>query len=158
MNQRRLVVVVLVCVLTCGVFLSAAYAESCGKKGDSHRGQSKDKFFHKAHKILANKEELRLTDEQSAKIKALKLSTKKDLIMKKAEIEVIALDIKAQLWQDTVDIAAVNKLIDEKYEIKKAKTKALVAAQVALKDTLTEKQRKELKELYGKSKKKMKAH
>ena len=44
--------------------------------------------------ILKNEDELGLSDKQTAKIKELMLKSKKEEIMKSAEIEVIALDVK----------------------------------------------------------------
>ncbi|NQV03860.1 MAG: hypothetical protein HQ532_00015, partial [Candidatus Omnitrophica bacterium] len=72
---------------------------------------------------------------------------------KKAEIDLIAIDIKAALWEDTIDLGSVNTLIDRKYELKKQKTKALVAAYAALKGMLTKEQIKNLKGLCKKGKK-----
>ena len=96
-----------------------------------------------------------ISDEQVKKIKGLKVSTKKDLIRKKADIDIVALDIKSALWEDEVDLATVNALIDRKYDLKKEKAKSLVAAYAALKGILTEEQRDKLKTLYrgGKDKK-----
>ena len=115
-------------------------------------------MFNKAHFLFKNKEELELTDKQVEEIKDLKISTKKDLIRKKAEIEILALDIKAQMYGDAIDTKAINELIDKKYELKKAKTKSLVEAYAALKKVLTKDQKKKIKELYKKCEKKTRSH
>ena len=148
MCKRFIVVVMLLCF-----FLSATqvYAEGHGKMKGGH-GDFGDKVFFKAMLIIKNQEELGLSDDQVKKVKDLKIASKKDLIRKKAEIDLLVLDIKAALWEDTVDINAVNALIDKKYEIKKAKAKSLVAALVALKEVLTEEQQKKLKGLCKKGK------
>ena len=98
--------------------------------------------------LLKNKEELGLSDKQVGKIKDLKVNTKKNLIRKNAEIEILAIDIKAGLWKDTVDSAMLGKLIDKKYEIKKEKAKSTVNAYAALKNILTKGQKEKLKGLY----------
>lgn len=107
-----------------------------------------EKFYHKAHYILMRSEELGLSDQQAEQIKALKYKTKKSMIAKDAEIESLALDIMDALSKDNVDVAAVNKIIDKKYEAKKQKAKELVNACVTLRATLTDEQRKKLKERY----------
>ena len=111
-----------------------------------------DKFFKKTGMMLSNKEELGLSDEQVNKVKELKMNTKKDIIRKDAEIEILALEIKSEMWKDPADTVAVNKLVDKKYDLKKEKTKALVAGCAALKDVLTKDQEAKMKELRKKCK------
>jgi len=149
MVKRFIVFVLLVCF---GLMASYAYAEGHGKtKG--HHWDFEKKVVHKAMLLIKNQEELGLTEEQVKKIKDLKIATKKDVIKKKADIEILGLDIKAALWEDTVDLSALNALIDTKYELKKEKTKSLVAAYVELKGVLTEEQKAKFKDLCKKAKK-----
>jgi Spy/CpxP family protein refolding chaperone len=132
-----------------------AHAYDRGKAKKSHSKSDKglkEKFFHKAHFMLKNKKKLGLSTEQVKKIKDLKIKTKKDLIKRKASIDIIAIDVKVQLWEDVINAKAVNSLIDKKYELKKAKAKSLVGAYVALKNVLTEEQKEDLKALLGKCK------
>ena len=68
--------------------------------------------------------------------------------MKEAEIEVIGVDIKAKLWEDPIDVQAINALVDKKYDLKKEKTKYLIATCAALKGILTDSQKDKVKELY----------
>ena len=89
-----------------------------GGKGRCHFGEE-GKFYGTAMLILRNKEELGLTDEQVDKIKVLKVETKKSLIRQNAEIDIVSVDLKAAEWEDPIDTAAVNKLIDKKYDLKK---------------------------------------
>lgn len=56
------------------------------------------------------------------------------------------------MMQEATDIAAINKLIDEKYELEKARAKSLVKAYAELKGILTEEQKKRLKDLHKKCK------
>lgn len=141
----RKVLLVLMCL---SLLVPSVYAEH-GKMKGGH-GDFDQKFCQKAMMIVKNQEELGLSDAQVKKVKDLKMSTKKDLIRKNAEIEILALDIKSALWEDEVDLNAINTLIDKKYDLKKEKTKSLVAAYVSLKGMLTKEQQKTLKGLCGK--------
>ena len=62
-------------------------------------------------------------------------------------IYIIAIDIKSAMWEDTIDVNSTNALIDKKYDLKKEKAKALVAAYAELKSMLTDEQQKKLKSL-----------
>lgn len=146
--------IIISCVLVVGIILSGlAFAGSQGKgdhKGfgskQSHNGHSLEKkVFYRFHLAIANEVELGLSEEQYEKIKTLKINTKKDLIIKRAEIDVLKIDIKAKLWEDTIDKKGINKLIDKKYELKKEKAKALVDAYAQFKNIITEEQKKALK-------------
>ena len=157
MNKKVVIASLLAVALMLNVtaFEAWAYGEGKGKK--CYKGLEK-KFFYKAHMILKNRDELGLSDKQVKKIKDLKIETKKDLIRKNAEIDIVALDIKAAMHGDQIDTALVNKLIDKKYDLKKEKTKSLVGACAAVKGTLTREQKDKLKGLWKKCKKGMKSH
>ena len=109
MKTRLAVLTFLVLVLAFSLIIPASYAYDCGKsKGCSSKGLD-DKIFHKAHSMIKNKEKLALTDEQVKRIKDLKIKTKKDRVRKKAEIGLIAIDIKAELWKDPIDVWRFTK-------------------------------------------------
>jgi hypothetical protein len=122
------------------------------KKGAE--GQDKmdleEKFHGKAYFLMTNAEELGIDAAQKQKIHDIKIKAKKGLIMKEAEIEVLALDIMEMLGKEDTDLAAINKLIDKKYDIKKQKAKDLVAACVELKGVLSKDQQKKAKEMWQK--------
>lgn len=132
------------------LFSSSAYAGTC-KTCEYKKSSLSCKFICKAHVILKNKDELGLTDGQVEKVKELKLNTKKELIRTDAEIKIMALDIKAGLYQEAVDAKAVNALVDKKYDLKKAKAKSLVSAYAELKGILDEEQMAKLKDVYSKA-------
>ncbi len=143
-------------ILTVALMLGVTAFEACAFSGEKTKGHCKgfgEKFFSKAHLILKNKEELGLSDKQVKEIKDLKIKTKKDLIRKKAEIDIVALDIKAAMWGKKIDTGAINSLIDKKYDLKKEKAKSLVGACAAIKGILTEEQKDKLKDLWKKCKK-----
>jgi len=146
---------VMALVLAVGLSTTAAFAEKgCGHdKGGSRKKSTKDMFFKKVHMIYIYQDEIGVSDKQLEKIKELKIGLKKDIIKKKADIEVIAVDIKALLYEDDVNVGAINKLIDKKYEAKKAKSKMLVDAYAKLKKILKKEQLDILKDIYMEKKK-----
>ena len=157
MKKKLAVVTLVIFALIFNLMVLEVYARECGKmKGHQMKGHSwnlEEKFSHKAGFILKNKEELGLSDKQVKKIKDLKIKTKKNLIEKKAEIDLLALDIKGEMWKEKFDVKAINKLIDKKYGLKAEKAKSLVNAYTALKGTLTKKQKEKMKGLMKKCKK-----
>jgi len=142
-------IAVLIVILTC-FLVTSSYADSYNKS--RHHGYSLDKkFVNKISLALKNQEELGLSDKQYEKLKTLKMNTKKDLIKRNADIDIIGVDIKGKLWEDPIDKKGINKLIDQKYELKKAKAKALVESYATFQTILTDDQKKKLKEISHKS-------
>ena len=117
------------------------------KSGGSHDKGLDEKILKKAHVILVNAEELGLAEKQIDDIKAWKITTKKQVIKLNADIEVFKLDVYAQMWQDSIDVATVNGLIDQLYGLKANKNKLMVEAYINLMELLTEKQKVALKVL-----------
>jgi hypothetical protein len=152
MQKRRLKMkrmAVFIIILSC-FLVTQTYADS--HKNSRHDGYGLDiKFFYKVQQTLENQEELGISEAQYEKIKTLKVNLKKDLIKQKAEIALITVDIKSKLWEDTVDKESIYKLIDQKYELKKAKAKALVEACATFKEILTDYQKKKLKGILKKN-------
>ena len=104
-----------------------------------------EKFFHFTHSILENHEELGLTDENVKKVRDLKIGTKKSLIRNKAEVELLMVDIISSLYAAKPEISEINKLIDKKFDIKKAGMKKLIASFVGIKKLLSKEQMKQVK-------------
>ena len=146
-NKKILIFGVLALMVFFGSIVSKAYACSY-KKGDSYQWSLKDKFFKKAHIILGSKADLQLSDEQAAKVKDLKLKTKKDLIMQEAEIEVVEIDITAALHTDVIDLKSVNSLNQKKYKLKNKKADVLAESFAALKSILSDDQKQKLESIY----------
>ena len=118
----------------------------CGNKDSKDRPLDK-KVLKKIHMIFDHQDELGISDDQLAKIKDLKIALKKDLIQKGADIDIVKVDIRSALYEDKIDLAAVNKLIDQKYESKKSKSKKVVSTLAELKKILTKDQMDKLKDL-----------
>jgi len=143
MKDRKFGIIFLL-VLSLVIYLPLmALAQPCAKKSQHGCGLEK-KIFCKLHFALANQEKLDLSDDQVAKIRELKMSLKKDLIKRDAEIDVISVDIKSKLREDKIDKESIGKLIDQKYELKKEKAKALIDACAGLKNILSVEQNKKL--------------
>jgi Spy/CpxP family protein refolding chaperone len=134
-------------ILAAGLFFSGPAAHADSGRGGSHQKQLSKMFFHKTHFILKNEKELELSDEQVKVIRALKVGAKKEYIRQKAEASIVDVDIRALLYEDSVDVDQVNTLIDRKYGIKAAKAKGIAGAFAKLKAQLSEKQWDKLKEL-----------
>lgn len=153
MSKKLRVLVCSILVLSFAFLVHTAEAYDHGKKKGCKQG-FEGKVCKKAYFLLKNEDELDLTDEQVKKIKDLKIAVKKDLITRKAELDLIKIDIQTMLHEDKVNLEEINKLIDKKYDLKKAKSKYLIETYTTLKNTLTEEQKKELKKLWKKCDKK----
>lgn len=148
-QMRKYLIVTVTLVLALGLMQSVSFAEKRAgyDHGRYHKKSVKEKFFKKAKMIYLYQDELNVTDEQLDQIKELKIALKKDLIRKGADLNIIKVDIRSLLHEDEVNINAVNKLIDQKYEIKKAKMKKVVQSYAQLKKILTKEQIEKLKEI-----------
>ena len=129
------------------VFSSPGFANYGKKSGDYQHKRLDEKVLFKAHLMKAHQDELGLSDDQVGQIIALKIDVMKYLVRQGAEIEVIAIDIKSMLYNRPVDTAAIHKLIDNKYDLKKAKSKYLVDSYAKLKGILSDEQYDKMKSL-----------
>jgi len=160
MKKRTVVASLAAMSLLLTLSLSNAYADGgqCrfGGGGDRLGGM----FFKKAHTILENKDALGLTADKAAEIKGLQLETAKAIIKQRAEIATVSVDLRSKLHEDPVNIEAVNKLVDQQFDLKKAKTKTMVEAFAKLKGLLTQEQYDKLRELWksGKGKEFRRSH
>jgi hypothetical protein len=148
--QRKIVLISLVMILAVSFCVPAGYADYGSKycKKDTKYDGLQEKFFYKAHFILNNEEELGLSEKQVKTIKDLKIALKKNIINMQAQIDLLTVDIKTEMWEDPMNVEMINSLVEEKYAIKKEKTKALIDAYSKLKGVLSEDQKKTLKKLW----------
>ncbi|MFH1552248.1 MAG: hypothetical protein ABID83_01225 [Candidatus Omnitrophota bacterium] len=152
--NKKLIVIPLI-MLFCVFSLAPYVAQADGYKKEKGYDKGLDeKIFCKAKFILQNEDELGLSDKQVEKIKALKFETKRELVKRDAEIDLVMIDIKEKLYMDKVDVPGMNALIDKKYEMKKEKAKYLVKQYADLKAILTDEQMDKMKALWKKSCKK----
>ena len=155
---KKLLAILVALIMVVGLAGQAAYAGGHYKDKSSYGSKDDDKldlgekFCKKVKMVMKYRKELDLTKDQEEKIKKLKFDTKKAQIKRCAEIDVKKVEIHAEMWMDKMNTAKINELIEEKYDLKKEKAKAYVAAIAQLKSILTEKQQDELTTLYLKDK------
>jgi Spy/CpxP family protein refolding chaperone len=147
MRTKQLITITAILVLALAVPLASAYADH-GKGGCSSKGRSHDMFTKKTHMILMNSEALGLSTEQVQAVKALGLETERSAIREEAEIKITGLDLAAKMHEYPMDAAAVKTLVDQKYELKKAKTLQTVEAFEKLQKILTKEQYEKLHTLF----------
>ena len=148
-NLSKMLLVSFLCI---SIIAAGASVYAYDKKESKGWG-FEEKFNNKVKKIMSNAEELELSDVQLKQIKDLKIKTKKDLIRQKAEIDIIALDIKSEMYQDDIDKGTINKLIDKKYDLKKEQAKTVVGACADIQNILTKGQQEKMKAIMKKCKK-----
>jgi Spy/CpxP family protein refolding chaperone len=149
MKTNKYLIMALALALVVGLMQSVSLADKKTKHDHrEHKELSIEKKFFKAVRLIyVYQDKLKLTDEQLGQIKDLKVALKKELIGKKADIKVIKVEIRSLMYEKEIDVGAINKLIDQKYEIKKAKSKTVIESCAKLKKILTEEQIKKLKEI-----------
>lgn len=127
---------------------SLAYAEPAKHGGQGgHPKDMKELFFHKAHLVLMNEQELALSQEQVGSIRTLYAKTKKTSLRQEADTEIVGVDLTAQLMADTVDTERIGELLDQKYALKATHAKMLTKAYAELKQLLSTEQKHQLKNL-----------
>jgi len=104
-------------------------------------------FCHIAHHAWEYQDELKMSDADVQKIMELKIKTKKEHLKNEAQVECLSLDIMAGIWAPKPDAAAIKKIIDGKFELKREGMKSMVDAFIALKGMFTKDQMKKLKEI-----------
>lgn len=129
---------------------SQAYANEHYQKKDDMEGM----FFKKIHAVEENQEELGLTEDKIQAIKKLKIETEKNLVKQDADIKIASIDLTAKMQEYPIDVTAVDKLIDQKYELKKSRAKDLVDAIAKVKGSLTKEQYDKLCQIWKEGKRK----
>lgn len=141
--------------MTAGVSISESYAKSgyghggiCYKCGHESKMSMEKKFYKKVKFLEKKQEELGLSEQQLQTIRGLKSNIKKAVIENEAKADIVKVDIYSGLRERSIDVNALNGLIDQKYEAKKAKAKALVQGYAELKNVLSEEQYKAMKDMW----------
>lgn len=133
------------------VLCASAYANRDKGYGGERQGpDSKDAAAHvgmKSDWLLREQQELGLSDAQVQKIRELSLKSQKDAVQAQAEMESINLDIRSKMREENLDQAALGKLIDQKYESRKAYEKRAISSMAEIKSILTPEQKEKLKAL-----------
>ena len=132
-------------MVLCLVFSFSVFAFADNKDWHRKKDGMESKICKKIHMAMKYGEELGLTDEQQDQIKDLNIKLKKDMIQYNAKIDIVKIDIKSKLWNNKIDQVQVDKYINEKYDIKKAKAKVLISYLIDFKSIFSEDQMKQLK-------------
>ena len=139
MSAKKILAVAVLSVFLVGGSQAVSFAGGhCGKSSSCSGAKHKmcDKFFWKLKKLMVWQDDLGLSAEQVEQLKALKWSTKRAAIEHKAQADMLKVDIKSELYKDAIDLDKVNTLIDEKYEVKKAKSKLFARGFAEMKSIL----------------------
>ena len=154
--MKKLCTVCLMFVFLGSVAVSSFAGGHCkgGKDKGKYDDSMMDKFYEKVVFIMLHDDELDISDEQYNQIKELKYEVKKGYIKRKSEIDIVKIDIKKELWENTIDTEKINGMIDTKYDLKKEKAKYLVESYANLKNILTDDQKEKMKKIWMGYKKK----
>jgi len=91
--------------------------------------------------------QLDLTDAQKASIHQIRLSTKKDMIQKRADLKIARLELREKLRTDKVEIAAVESQVKKVEGLRSSLMLDRIKAFEQIKSTLTPEQRKKFADI-----------
>jgi Spy/CpxP family protein refolding chaperone len=92
---------------------------------------------------------LGLDDKQKESLKALRSKTEKDMVKKKADMQIAGIELNDLLDKDPVDMKAVEASAKKKGSLKTEMFLAHIKAREEMKALLTPDQRKRLKDMAG---------
>jgi hypothetical protein len=151
MRTKALIFIVSVGLIFAGCAESSAKADKKGmyEQGKDKKSYMENKFYKKMYFILANEDEIGLSEEQKDKIYDLKYNLRKNMITKEADIEVVAIEIKQELKKDEANMSKIDTLLNQKYDMKKQKTRDSIKAYLDLKKIINDGQMEELKQIWS---------
>ncbi len=97
--------------------------------------------------LLNHGDKLSLTDEQMAALKSLEFSLAKKIILKKADLQVAAIDLEGLLSQDKVNMPKVESKLKQIQDLRTEIWLSQIKARIQAKKVLTGKQRQVWKSL-----------
>jgi len=156
--KERVIAMAAALALVLGMTTGVASAHECKDKGEhSAHGELASSCCKAKCLICRRKEcvcfylkkadELGLSEEQIAELKKLKREAKITKIRKRAEMEVIKVEVGALLDEKKPDLSAIDAKIDQCCKLKAAVKKACIHASVKAREVLTEEQLKTAKQL-----------
>jgi Spy/CpxP family protein refolding chaperone len=129
-----------------GRSMSGGYGMGGGVHSSGHGPhQTASEFI--AH-ILQYKDGMAITDEQAAKLQAIRTGFEKTKIKMKADMQLASLDLHEVLRNDQSDLSAVESQLKNLYEIRAGLYLASVKAGREAKAVLTEEQRARMKAVH----------
>ncbi len=124
--------------------------KACNKGGDEgYQCPITVKIMKKAHFFLDNQEAIGLTNDQIAKIKAIKHETAKGIILAGAHMKVFEMDLKQQMQANPIDQAGLNAMIDQSASGWGEGAKKSLQTYINLKATLTDSQMAKAKAIWS---------
>ena len=120
---------------------------SCSKCSHQEKKCKIKKLKKKMSLYWAYKDELKLSDDQLQKIAEVKTTAMKQMIRESAEVKVLKVDIKSELWAPQINADKVSPLIDAKYAAKAKLAKTMVKALADAQAVLSADQRAKMKEI-----------
>ena len=88
-----------------------------------------------------------LTESQKTAIHQIRITLKKDMIMKRADLKIAKLELREQLHKEPVDMSTVESQVNKLEVLKTAMILNAIKAREEIRATLTPEQRKKLAEL-----------
>lgn len=134
----------ILCTICPLMFLSQVRPAQAQLPGSLGSDYIMERFSRERRRIIRYAEVLGLNDRQLKKIDELKLSLEKEMVLLNARVEVIDIDLRAALGEDSIDMNRVKKLIDEKYDIEKRRVEGQANAFANLKNILSRDQREKM--------------
>jgi Spy/CpxP family protein refolding chaperone len=126
-----------------------SFMQPCNCPGAWHAGKRWAHMRHH-HRMLHALKQLNLTDTQKTAIHEIMVSTKKDMIQKRADLKIAKVELGEQLRKDSVDMIAVEAQLKKVESLRTDMKLDAIKARVKVKNTLTPDQRKKLAELMQK--------
>ena len=102
---------------------------------------------HKQHRFRLALKKLNLTDDQKNVIQELRISMKKDMIKKRADLQIAQIELHGQLHKDIVDMKAVESQLKKVEGIKTSMKLNAIKTREEIKSKLTPDQQKKLVDL-----------
>ncbi len=99
--------------------------------------------------FLGMAKELGLSDEQTAKLKDMRMKREKQAIEDRAKAEVMELELRGLMSEEEIDLKAVDDKIDKISALKAKMRKDGIHGMVDAKKVLTAEQRKKMREMKG---------
>ncbi len=110
----------------------------------AERGDMRHRMHDRMRSAL---KQIDLTDAQKTAIHQIKISTKKDMIAKRADLNIAKLELREQLRKEPVNMSAVETQVKKIEGIKTAIMLNAIKSREEIRSTLTAEQRKKLTEL-----------
>lgn len=127
--------------------------QRCCDRAASCHGSGKWQDHHTHRRIWSAFKKLDLTDGQISAIHDIRISMKKDMIIKRAVLKIAKMELHSQLHQDKVDMNAVESQVKKIEGLKTDMKLDAIKSWVEIKSKLTPDQRKHLAEIIRDSRK-----